>query len=169
MSIKDLERALNKADSDESTIKAIVSDERYGMKCDAERRIQLFLDTKYGKRLRELREVASAAQQRLTEEKERVALSGKNAPFPIGSKVVSIRSGRYASDPKTSLYGIVEAVTRETILPDNQGRWNHPNIGSFVVRLLKADGTPSKKVEEIGSEWAISRWKLVGQTAEVSK
>ena len=60
--------------------------------------------------------------------------------------------------------GIVEVFTRESMLPVNTSSYSRPSIGSLVLRLLKADGTPSRKVltSHYGGDFGVG-WLPEGQ------
>jgi len=121
---------------------------------EAERRIKHFFDGIYGadqfRLWKELTEIESA----LTAEKERIALEGANSLYPLGTKVTRMkRVGRSYLSKEEPIYGVVEAVTRETVIPENLASYSRPSVGSFIVRLLKGDGTPSKKFENLYDHW----------------
>ena len=126
------------------------------MKEDAERKIRLFLaTTDLSKNVRDTMLAANEAERLMLEQKEKAALNGTHAPFPLGTKLKRIkRDGHY--NEKT-VFGVVEAVTRETVLPDSvaysRHSWRKPSIGSFIVRILKNDGSPSKNFENVYESW----------------
>lgn len=53
--------------------------------------------------------------------------------------------------------GIVETVRSTTVFPENTAQWRCPGIGQPIVRLLKKDGSPSKRFEEMSRH---TSWKL---------
>jgi hypothetical protein len=131
-----------------------------GLRQQVDRNINLFMATlDITKTVADLREAHVKAGKLMIEEKERKASAGENAPYPIGTKMHRTKSirraGRYRGD-ETTIYGVIEGVTRETVFPDTMGHrsWRKPSIGSFIIRLLKADGTPSKNFDTIGGYWS---------------
>jgi hypothetical protein len=130
-----------------------------GLRQEVERNINRFMATlDITKTVADLREAHVKAGKLMIEEKERKAQAGENAPYPIGTKMKCTklvrRHGRYRGD-ETTIYGVVEGVTRDTVLPMTMGcrSWRKPAIGSYIVRILKADGTPGKNFEELYDRW----------------
>lgn len=120
----------------------------------AKRNIRQFYDSIYGAELLRTTTEQQVAEKALVEEIERLAVKGNDAPWPIGTKLMRIvNKGRYSWSEKKTEYGILEAVTRNTVLPDNLGYWNKPSIGSYIVRMLKTDGTLSKKISSVTYSW----------------
>ena len=142
--VRDLEVAFFAAKDVARTLQtqydSLVSD----MKRDAEHKILLFADALLSKELAAAHAAKRAAQSSLTGERERLALVGVNAPFPIGTKLQKTTGGTYN---KKTVYGILEAVTSSTVFPDNIADYRRPHIGTFLVRLLKQDGSPSLRID----------------------
>jgi len=120
---------------------------------DAKRKIWKFYTSIYGADLNRLNANLQTLEQALLEEKERLALAGSNAPYPVGTRMKKLISGKYRWSEKKTVFGVLEAVTRETVIPDNLASYSRPTIGSYVIRILKADGTPSKKIEQSWYGW----------------
>ena len=148
--VEDLEKRLEQADSELRTATNLYHSKRTEMVYDAERKIKLFLDSIYGSEIDELNTRKWAADAALKSERERLALAGVNAPYPIGTKLQKDIGRRY---DRKLVYGVVEAVTRETQWQDNLSRWNRPRIGAFVVRFLKTNGEPSVKIDTYIAGW----------------
>lgn len=152
----DLEKAFYAIQEQEREAERAYNQEYERMKQDAIRKLNLFMATLHiTKNWDELRQARVKAFQLMTDEKERKAVAGTNAPFPLGTKLKFVkRTGRYS---ETTKFGVVEAVTRETVLPETitNARYSYlkPNIGDFIVRLLKADGTLSKNIDKIHGGW----------------
>lgn len=76
-----------------------------------------------------------------------------------GKRVYKMMSrGGFRREP-VRVDGIVETVRSTTVWPDNISRYRMIAIGKPLVRLLKADGKPGVKFEEMNGEH--HGWKLV--------
>ena len=81
-----------------------------------------------------------------------VAKALANPPLPLGTVFEQVRTGKKA---------ILELVMDRN--PDQFPENLHhstPNPGSFIIRILKSDGTPGKPFVEYNKVWA-HQWKLV--------
>lgn len=124
-------------------------------------------DQQFGARLDAAREMAQAARLAELAEKDRIAKTGEGAPFPLGTKLckwenkeTSRFSRKYAWEKVAD--GVMEAFTTESDGPANL-RYGAANVGDFVVRVLKKDGTPGARYERIGDTWR-GKWLPIGQT-----
>jgi len=84
--------------------------------------------------------------------------------FPVGTKVKreervanSWYRGAKSTEP-TYQYGLVEVFSVDSARPDGN-RWC-PSKGEVIVRLLKKDGSQSKKYEAVGG-WSRDQWVQV--------
>jgi hypothetical protein len=125
---------------------------------DAERNVNLFFDALDRKELSGLRAVAEAAEADLMAELERIAQEGTDAPWPLGTKMFKgVQSHRHG--PITTVYGIVEAITRTSIHPKT-GPFK-AQVGQFVVRYLNADDSVAKRYDT-----SFRDWKPIDSTVE---
>lgn len=98
------------------------------------------------------------------EERERVALTGANAPYPLGTKLYKwelIPTDRWSrtSEWKVTATGVMEAITRASEHPGNAADYSRAKIGQFVVRLYKKDGTLGARYDtEIKKHWSSEGW-----------
>jgi hypothetical protein len=117
----------------------------------AEKQISAEQGLVYDARIDALRTRAVAARSELNAALEELAVSGTNAPMPIGTRLVQWDyRGWNRVYNKTGVIGVVEAVTRNTVHPDNKAAYQLAGIGSFIIRHLKKDGSPSKKYDRWG-------------------
>lgn len=135
-----------------------------------ERELDERLDAEYGERLRALIQAERDAEQAYLAEKEKDA--AKDAPYPIGTKMVEWTEpyrSFYNEVPKkpTGRTGVIELVTRETQHPANL-RYGKASVGSYVIRLLKKDGTPSLSYVELGA-WRTGTWLPEGKEPKQPK
>ena len=113
---------------------------------EAKRKIELFYNGMYEAEVKRLWTEARTANEACEAETVANAKANKGAPWPVGTKLLQVHNrGRY--NERTE-YGILEVYTHDSVCQDNI-RYGKPHIGAFVVRLLKADGTPSKKIDKI--------------------
>lgn len=87
---------------------------------------------------------AIAAEKALVAEKDRIALLGQGAPFPIGSTVREThqysRWGLTEVPKVNQRTGVFEVVTSETKLSRSGSGMRHPVVGEYIIRLHKKDG-----------------------------
>jgi hypothetical protein len=121
--------------------------------------------------LREQREEAAQARIAVSDMKMLVldpakvqeAISTDRGPYKIGTMLVEwTRGNRYGFSTinhpieMTGRKGIMEVWSSDSIRPSNL-RWTLPHPGDYVIRILKADGTPGIKFEsrswEMSNEW----------------
>lgn len=154
---QELQKAKQVADARLRNVKGEYDNAIYNAKRDAATKIRLFFDSIYEETIVALQTAAWDADTALKVEQERLALTGDKAPYPLGTRLKKTTGRRFS--PKT-VYGMLEAVTRDTEYQDNLARYSRPAIGSFVVRLLKTDGTLSKKIDVGSLNW----WTPVDET-----
>lgn len=111
---------------------------------NAKRFFGLLMDDEIARLLRD----SSEKRTRYLAALERNNAEDDNAPCPIGTKV---RRKKNVSHGYTPSYveetGILALVTRETRLPANTATYSRPKVGSFIVRILKKDGTPGTRLD----------------------
>lgn len=92
-----------------------------------------------------------SVQARLALEEARIerAEAFTDAPYPRGTKFVkwclSSYPRRWYPDKDTA--GVLEPVNHDTVHPDGRNRLAEP--GDYIIRVLKKDGTVSKRYERI--------------------
>jgi hypothetical protein len=88
-------------------------------------------------------------------ERSRLRALGYGSPFPLGSRVIKTSWGRKSK----SIKGVVECMTNENrrTYAENGGSGHG---GVFVVRHLKADGTPGIAFTSL-DRWELGNWSLV--------
>jgi hypothetical protein len=110
------------------------------------------------------------ADKRLAEAREAEALTGEGAPYPLGTILYEwVREYRYHDNSPMRLSGrrgILEAVTRESLFPVNMRSYSLPSVGSFIIRLLKKDGTTGKQFE---NPYKWETWLPEGQKPKASE
>ena len=96
-----------------------------------------------------------------------LAREGNRNKYELGTKLQKTHKKWYGygyrSTPST-IYGVLEVVTRETKFPDNTSSWGRPNPGSFIIRLCNKDGKPGKKFVK-WTEYEANLWKPAEETA----
>jgi hypothetical protein len=109
--------------------------------------------------------VLMEARKALQAEEDRITLEEAKgrAPYPVGTKVYewelqgdwnNNRHGYSREAHLTGRVGRVELVTRDVVILDTM-TWSRPSVGTYIIRLLKKDGTPSKRFER-RPDW--TRW-----------
>lgn len=144
--LKELEAAVDAADKKLRDIRDRVEREQ----SEETEKILASIAAKYAAQIAVARKECSDACEQYISEKERVALLAEDAPWPLGTKLVEWgRKGACprSSDPLVPLRtGVLEVLTCKSERPDNfSGLWNVHEIGSYIIRILKNDGTPSKE------------------------
>lgn len=102
------------------------------------------------------------AKHAVEDELVRLANEGGQHKYSPGTKLFRVSGSRWNS-PSTTLFGILEVVTRETVFPENTSSYRVPKPGSFIVRVCTKDGNPGKKFEGWSEH---SDWKPVEETAK---
>lgn len=104
------------------------------------------------------------ASQRLADAREAESLAGKDAPHPPGTKLYEWKRSGWASLSElkpTGRVGVLEVWTAASEIMKNQIKYP-PARGDFVIRVLKADGTPGKQIIRHSFEmesWHKEGWK----------
>ena len=115
-----------------------------------EERITEEMEALYGDAIREAERAASDAAKALTEVAELVALTGDGCSVPLGSRLVRWERAYAGGPKKPTKTGIVEAITRNSLHPAKSSGYSRANVGEFVIRILKQDGTPGAKYVKMG-------------------
>lgn len=109
-----------------------------------------------------LSEVYAAASDAVAAAKEQAALDGKCAPYPIGTKLYEWESQDWSGSrwSQTGNVGVIEVWTAESERSANN-TYSLPSRGDYCIRVLKADGTPSKRVitMALANNWHPEGWK----------
>lgn len=130
-------------------IERMIDHLRDDMKRDAERKINLFLDSCHGAALREARDEARKATNEFWADRVARHKTGEGAQFALGSL---LRKGRRGSWPNNKIvayeYGIYEVYEPGAPLPENSAWYSRPDQGDYILRICKKDGSPGIKIEK---------------------
>jgi hypothetical protein len=154
--IDELQNAVYAASEARRKLESDRSSERYKAINEFERKLDAdVLGPKYDEPLRLARQTENEARRALTAEKDRVALASVGeAPFPLGTRFIEwkkIGHGRYQSLGKATV-AVLEVFTSASVAPSNQS-YGKANIGDYVLRVLKKDGTPSARYIKPSRDW----------------
>jgi len=128
---------------------------------DGVKQVNDTLQAKYGSELDRLAREHNAANDALRAEQERIKVEEAKPPWPVGTQVfewLPNRSYEVGNSPSnrrlmqwiaSKRTGVVEIVTPESKFPSNL-RWRRPRVGDVIVRLPKADGSPSMAFDRFG-------------------
>jgi len=105
------------------------------------------------------------ANKAVEDELIRLASDGSRHKYAIGTKLRKFAPSSSRTAQK-ELVGVLEVVTRDTKFPDNTPGWERPDVGQFIVRLCKQDGTLGKRFETWRDN---SSWKPVEMQSEATK
>ena len=127
---------------------------------------------KHRARLDSLCAAHDVAQAARLAEADRVALAAATSPHPVGTKLIEWTNWSNGSYPlrtkefrKTGKTGIIEIWSPGSARPDRM-TYGFPAVGRWIVRLLKADGTPSKRFLTLS---ALSTWLPEGEEPKGKK
>lgn len=129
-------------------------------------RIAMAIEIEFGASLRAALEARRIARDAHDSAIEADALSGKGSKYPVGTQMEEwgTRSMGYRRTPppavRTGVRGIIEAITRESVHPANSAAYSRAHVGSFVIRLLKKNGTPSQRYVKPYSNGDFHGWKV---------
>jgi len=148
--------------------------ERLDRLTEFKRTLDAELNGKYGDLIFDATTKVATAQDAYDTECERVALTGDGALYPLGTRLTKDTHPHHEKWKNKIVFGVVEAITRTSVIPDSLAVYSRPAIGSFVVRLLKVDGTPAKNFETSFHGWtpvdpAITKRKVptIGEEIEL--
>ncbi len=118
--------------------------------------------------------IHDGAEAAFLAEQNRVALANATSPWPVGTGVAewtmwgSGRFGRRLDDwTLTGRVGIIEIWKPDSVRPDTMSQHSLPTVGCCIIRLLKADGTTSKKFVVLGD--GMGNWRPEGQKPKGAK
>ncbi len=127
-----------------------LSDARKEFTRSERQKIEDRADLTWGEQIRLAKE--AVAETRKAREAEDARIASLN-PL-VGRYVERKKYGHYGSrlTEKGMERGIIEVMTHSTEVADNL-RHSKPSVGELFVRILKANGSPSKKVDRYNSNW----------------
>lgn len=135
-------------------LKQLIAHEIFIAEEEATRKITLFFDSVYSADLKKLETAVQIASNKCDTEFERLALEENAGAFPLGTKLKLVQKKKWPLTGFEETLGVYEAVTRNTILPNNMPKYCKPEVGTFIIRLLKADGkTLGKRIETHTFGW----------------
>lgn len=142
--IETLENLAQNATVAYENLKRVHDEKAYDLKREAERKIDAELQAEFGEQLTALYRAMLDAKDQLRDGKDRIARIGEGGFAKPGERFVEWNR-RWPSSPltKTGRVGIVECVTKDSRFSERLSNWRAPSIGSFIIRFLKKDGTPS--------------------------
>ena len=156
--IERLENAVQKARNAEQAMQQKRAEKRRRLLNAEVDRIDAELAAEYGDRLKTLHEARYAAEQIMLAAKEKAALKGDGAPWPVGTRLQKwAKRSRWESEyHPLEEFGVLEAVTRELKFAENRSGYSIPAVGTYIIRLEKKDGTLGLKFVvpgRWGAEW----------------
>lgn len=118
-----------------------------------QREIEATLITEFNEAILSLKAKVAEAKKAFDEERSRLAKEKPGHPYPLGTVMCEweYESKWSRKMAKTGKEGIFEIVTNETQFPKNIEY--RKEIGSYIVRILKKDGTPSLRIDTGWSWW----------------
>jgi hypothetical protein len=129
-----------------------VESRRYERKTALETELRKTLETEFGAELSATKQAYAEARNAEDSEYDRLRIESAKLPFPIGTLVVQwehIPTWQQRSNGpkmrKTETKGQIEIILPDAVHPDNQASYSRVLIGTVVVRILKANGEPSKR------------------------
>lgn len=137
--------------------------ERAQLVSAAKERIEREVNIKHAEKIQALCNAAVAAKLTFERAKESLALSGKTARLPLGTRMVQWEHVRNRENwskwtlVATKRRGIVEVLQVGSPLPRNRAH-GLPKIGDVIIRVLKADGARSINCLKLDSWDGINRW-----------
>ena len=128
-----------------------VEKRRYDRKSMLERKLHEKLYEEFGVELEDARREQAKAKKEYQEAVDMVSLERVRLDYPEGTILVRWGTGRNPVDFKPIMIKsndrvIIQVYRRGDVLPLGI-RWGKPNVGEVILREIKKDGTPGKKVE----------------------
>ena len=123
----------------------------YRMESFLKREVERKVREKFGEAEHKAGNEFAAAQQALRDEldKRAVAEAEKKIPYPIGTKMVYWEKENFSDGWRAPcIYGVLEVFKKGDDYSSNL-RWNAPNPGDIIIRVLTKDGKPGKKFEKL--------------------
>ncbi len=155
--IEELETALNDAENNRYRLQRKKDDEIRDAVDNFREKTQTEVGLKYDADIISLQEKKATAHMALADAKTALALSGEGSEYPIGTILVEWHRRKYTSWSYGNNYilsgkkGIVQPVTKDFVHPANLSSYSRASTGTFVIRILKKDGTPGLQYEKLGS------------------
>lgn len=147
--LKQAEKLYSKALNAENALKDKMSDFEREQLYEAKKQINAEAEKRWGADLKQLQETRVEAHRQLVIEQDEATLQAK-PPYPLGAIFAEWKKERFAArtqPPKlTGRKAVFEVVTSSTQFPDNWASYSKPEIGQYILRVLKKDGTPGKQV-----------------------
>lgn len=169
----DLEELRRVMDATSSVVRKL-TDERDRQKRDRlaveEKRIVANLEAEYGASFSEAATVARDANLAYYAALEEHAKSGAGCSVPPGTKMIEWGQTQQrwaaATGPRkpTGLTGVVEVVTRAA-LHGARASYSHAEVGEFIIRHLKKDGTPGTRYDRFSRPWTAKYGEVVNVEA----
>lgn len=145
--LKELQDAFNRAHLSRERLKKAREHEEYIRLEAFKTELRNELEAKYGADQKRAWEDYYSAEKALDNEKDRLARLGKGGKYPVGTKLVRKKPTYKWSSTLVDRFGVYECVTTDSQFPvprsGRRYRDDRPELGSYVVRLLKKDGSPS--------------------------
>lgn len=145
--LKELERELKLANAAVGDLTEERDEKQRRLRHAAVDKVDAEIRAEYETRITQLRTAQAEARKAFEAERVQLAETGIGAPAPIGTimyeKQYNSRYGRGSGLAYTGKRARLEVFKAGD---DFHGsRYRHPNPGDFILRFLKADGTPSKR------------------------
>jgi hypothetical protein len=137
VSVKTLERDHERAVNALRKLESERDIELHKLRDAALEKIDAEIEARFGPAVEAAAVAAYAARSALEDARVQEAQTGKDAPYPIGTIMVHHPDG---------LRGRIEVFKQGDDYTGSD--WRKPQIGAFVIRHLKKDGTPSKRLEK---------------------
>lgn len=129
---------------------SVLSDARKDFIRSERQKIEDKADQTWGEQIRLAKEAVTETRKAREEEDARI----QSLNPLVGLRVQKKKYGHYGmrfTDAGAEI-GVLEVMTHETIVAANL-RHSMPSVGDLFVRILKADGTPSKRVDRYNTNW----------------
>lgn len=165
--VADLVQAAQWAERELEKARAMRDDEFRQLRDAALKRIEFDVNAKHSEKIQKLCDASVAAQRAANRAKESLALSGKTARIPLGTRLIEYQLVRDFTTSKQKLtptgrLGLVEVLTEGSPLPGNRAH-GLPKLGDVIIRVLKKQGGRSLNCMKLDSWEGINRWFPEGQ------
>lgn len=166
--LSQLQDALNDARASLESVRKEISDEDYRMMRAFKEQVAKELASRFGDKFKAAQEAYASAVRAELLERDRIARSGENAKYPVGSKFRQWRTERWQNAKKpTGLIGIMEIITTDSLHPGNVSY--RANVGDAVIRHLKKDGTPSTRYDRMSYSDNALPWDWLPDVVDPNK
>lgn len=165
--VEALERAAQEAERALDKARTMRDDEKRQLIHAFRERVEREVDLKHAEKIQALCNASVAASKAALAAKQSLALSGKTARVPLGTRMVEWELVRDYTTSKHKLrpsgrLGLVEVLTEGSPLPGNRAH-GLPKIGDVIIRVLKKQGGKSLNCMKLDSWDAMNRWFPEGQ------